>query len=564
MEKQKSSGKHRVASDLRTIRSVSLLINGAGFCFAVLLWRITPHLYSNSVGLFRQQYIILDTFGTLLSIAILMATFPRFLSDKGAMRIARFFAARRVLVAGLTAVLLCGGAVWVYRVYPLSMDEYAPLFQARVFAQGKLAATFPPSLIDWLFPPRTINHFFSVSYVDGRVVSRYWPGFALLLTPFAKWHLAWLLNPLLAFGSLLLLWKITREIFNSAAAGGLAVLFAVASPAFTVNAISLYSMNAHLFFNLAFVALLLRPTAPRILAAGFVGSVAVVLHNPLAHLLFALPWIVWLGARPRRIRNLFLLGIGYLPLTLGTGVAWVLYREAVAGAGGAAPGAFSLLETLSMIVGRGKWLAAPSLRLLVVRFMCLVKLCSWAVPGLVMLAIFGGWRWWKDPAVRLLVVSAVLTFLAYFGVRYTQGHGWGYRYFHSAWGVLPILAAGALLKSRGPEAAWRSDLVRFAVTAAVLSLVLGNTLRAVQVDRFIARRLSELPVAEAEGRVTCFVNTQYGYAAEDLLKNDPFLRNRVLYFISHGKSSDAQMVKDMHPRAHLSWSGPEGTCWSLR
>ena len=376
--------------------------------------------------------------------------------------------------------------------------------------------------------------------------------------------MAWLLNPLLAFGSLLLIWKITRQLFDSAAAGGLAVLFAVASPAFTVNAISLYSMNAHLFFNLAFVALLLRPTGPRILAAGFVGSIAVVLHNPLPHLLFALPWIVWLGVRPRRLRNLSLLGIGYLPVTVGVGVVWVLYREAVAGAGGAAPGALSLLETLSMIVAKGKWLTAPSLRLLVVRFMCLVKLCSWAVPGLVMLACFGGWRWWKEPAVRLMAMSAVLTFLAYFFVRYTQGHGWGYRYFHSAWGVLPIFAAGALLKSRGPQAAWRRDLMRFAVTAAVLSLVLGNTLRAVQVDRYIARRLSELPVAAAEGCVACFVNMQYGYAAEDLLKNDPFLRNRVLYFISHGKASDAQMVKDLHPTAHLSWSGPEGACWSLQ
>ena len=159
------------------------------------------------------------------------------------------------------------------------MDEYAPLFQAKIFAHGKLAATFSPSLIDWMFPPRTINHFFSVSYSDGRVVSRSWPGLALLLTPFARWHMVWLLNPLIACGSLLLLRKITSVIFDSAAAGGIAVLFAIASPAFTMNAISLYSMNAHLFFNLAFVALLLRPTAMRIMAARFIGSVAIILHN---------------------------------------------------------------------------------------------------------------------------------------------------------------------------------------------------------------------------------------------------------------------------------------------
>lgn len=138
--------------------------------------------------------------------------------------------------------------------------------------------------------------------------------------------------------------------------------------------------------------------------------------------------------------------MGYLPLTLGVGIAWVIYSALVAAPGGTASGSFSMLEILSMIIGKGQWLTLPSLRLLVVRFMCLVKLCSWAVPGLVMLAIFGGWRWKKERVIQVLAVSAIVTFLTYFVVRYTQGHGWGYRYFHSAWGVLPILATGALLK----------------------------------------------------------------------------------------------------------------------
>ena len=564
MENPESSRRRPAASDLRTVRSLSLLINTAGFCFAVFLRRLTPHPYSSSVGLFRNQYIVMDTWGTLLCILILLGTFAALLPERRAAQVVRFFATRRFLVACLAAVLLSAGAVWIYRVYPLSMDEYAPLFQAKVFARGKLAATFPPALIDRLFPPRAIGHFFSVSYADGRVVSRYWPGFALLLTPFVKWHAAWLLNPLLALGSLLLLWKIAREVFDSAAAGGLAVLFAVASPAFTINAISLFSMNAHLFFNLAFVALLLRPTTARIAAAGLAGSVAVILHNPFSHLLFALPWIVWLAARPQRVRNLALLVLGYLPLTVGVGVVWILFRESVAAAGGAAHGAFFLPEILSTIAGGGKWLTVPSLRILVVRFMCLVKICSWAVPGLVVLAVFGGWRWRALPVVRLLAASALLTFVAYFFVRFTQGHGWGYRYFHAVWGVLPVFAAGALMKSRGPRAVWRKSLLRFAVTAALLSLVLGNTLRAVQVERYISRRLSERPVAPAEGRATCFVNTRHGYAAEDLLKNDPFLRGRVLYLISHGQASDAQFVHSLHPGAELFWSGPAGSCWSLK
>ncbi|HWE25631.1 MAG TPA: hypothetical protein VG496_16965, partial [Myxococcales bacterium] len=107
-----------------------------------------------------------------------------------------------LFIASVTLVCAAAALV-VYRAHPLSMDEYAPLFQARAFAAGALAGKVPPELVDRLIPmPRWVLD----ASPDGRVVSAYWPGFAVLLTPFALLHVPWLLNPLLAGASLYLLW----------------------------------------------------------------------------------------------------------------------------------------------------------------------------------------------------------------------------------------------------------------------------------------------------------------------------------------------------------------------
>ncbi|MGG2305238.1 hypothetical protein ACE4Z6_27835, partial [Salmonella enterica] len=79
---------------------------------------------------------------------------------------------------------------------------------------------------------------------------------------------------------------------------GLAILLTVASPVFFANGISYYSMPAHLFANALYALLLIDPTPRRAFAAGLLGSIALTLHNPVPHLLFALPWIGWLALRP--------------------------------------------------------------------------------------------------------------------------------------------------------------------------------------------------------------------------------------------------------------------------
>ncbi|HET9766911.1 MAG TPA: hypothetical protein VFS60_08685, partial [Thermoanaerobaculia bacterium] len=271
--------------------------------------------------------------------------------------VAERLAERRALFVVALAAMLClaVGAVTVYQARPLAMDEYAHWFQARAFAAGELTGRLPPDLLPRLVPPRLLFPFFATDAATGTVASRYWPGFALLLVPFTWLRAPWLLNPLLGGTVLLLLAGLARRWTGQAAAAGWAVLLALASPAFTVNALSFYPLTAHLALNLVWMALLVEgravlgdtrattsPTSAltmptsmsmpaltaqsrRLLAAGAVGSLALVLHNPVPHAVFAVPWLAALSRR-RGLRAAALLALGYLPLVLLLGVGWLPLR----------------------------------------------------------------------------------------------------------------------------------------------------------------------------------------------------------------------------------------------
>src|SRR5690606_23747598 len=109
----------------------------------------------------------------------------------------------RTCVAAFFVLAACSRLA--YLAFPLSMDEYAPLLQARIFAEGEIAATYPRELLDRMVLPGFQGAFLLVNHETGQAVSGYWPGLALLLTPFAALGLDWCLNPLLAALGLLLI-----------------------------------------------------------------------------------------------------------------------------------------------------------------------------------------------------------------------------------------------------------------------------------------------------------------------------------------------------------------------
>jgi hypothetical protein len=202
--------------------------------------------------IFDRLFLFEDYPAALLAIVLLIAaTIPAIRT--AALGVVEICGAHPRMIAALVTAVLIAGSLLIYHRYPLSMDEYAAVFQSKIFAAGQLAGRFPPELIDWLIPHRFQGQFLMVSHDTGRVAGAYWPSFALLLTPFTALGASWLLNPLLGGATVILIHRIAMELFADARLAGMAVLLTIASPAVSVNAISFYSMPAHLVLNCAFL-----------------------------------------------------------------------------------------------------------------------------------------------------------------------------------------------------------------------------------------------------------------------------------------------------------------------
>jgi hypothetical protein len=506
------------------------------------------------------------TGSALLMVLVLAACFGR--TQAPALAVVDLVARHPWRTAGAAFIVLCLGTLYVEHNHPLAQDEYAALFQSGAFAAGHLTGLFPPDLIGRLIPPFYVNQFLYGSFQTGQVASAYWPGFALLLTPFSLVRAPWACNPLLASLALVLMARIAVRLTGEPRAGGWAMLLALGSPSFTGMAITYFSMTAHLLLNLVFAWLLLERTAPRLVLAGLVGAFALILHNPLPHTLFALPWIASLALGAARYRNLAALAAAYLPLAAAIGFGWALLLSGIQGPQGY--GLFPPDDDPFHRVANFFWewhvklrsaLPLPETDVLSLRLAELARLWNWAVPGLPILAAIGWWLGRRDRGVLLLGLSMISTFLGYLLIGFTQGHGWGARYFHPAWGVLPVLAAAALVQL--PAGSRREHLHGYVASLAILSLLCATLFRAVQINAYLEMHLANRPSALRGVSQIVFVAFDRPNYTADLVQNDPFLRNKVWSMISYGRTSDHALIQSRFPNARLVSSDRRGEVWRL-
>jgi hypothetical protein len=517
----------------RCIRWAGALLSA--ICLAYFY--VLDHAIFSSVHFSTIFELLLTTYDVrtawlALAVSILAALWNR---PAPLCRLADFFGRHPYSIALVSTVTIALGAVVVYHDYPFSMDEYAAVFQAKIFASGHLYAQLPRNLIDWLVVRGFNGSFLVASSETGRAIEHYWPGFALLLAPFEFLQAPWLCNASLAGLAIFLIYWITKEITGDRRAAGWAMLFTVASGVFVADAISYYSMQAHLTANLLFVALLIKPTRYRVLGAGLVGSLALILHNPVPHTVFAVPWIVAMMVDRDQRPHLLPLMLGYLP-GVCVGVGWVMFRSEIASAGHAVSAVGGVADGI---------FAWPDATMLNMRAAALAKMWLWAVPSLFAFALLGRLRHRDNRCVRLLTQSVVLTFVAYLFVRFDQGHGWGYRYFHSAWGAIPILAGCAMTD--------RSDaqrrLVSFAGAAAILNLLFVMPFQMLQINAVISQHLAQLPAPKSPGNNVYFIHPRAGLYVADMVQMDPLLRQRDLFLVSHGAELDAQLIRQNWPSA---------------
>ncbi len=535
------------------VRSLVALTAGVSALLAAWLWELQRRSPGEeALEIFGRLFVYGDAPAAWLFLPILaLACWPPL--QRAALRFARALGEHPVAAASACAIAFALGARFIYQAQPLSLDEYAPVFQSELFAAGRLTAQAPPGLLDFLVPRDMQEFFFSASRTTGEVASGYWPGFALLLTPFTRLGVPWLLNPLIGAATIWLVQRAALDLFGSRELAGLAALITLGSAAVTLNALSFYAMPAHLLLNLAFAALLAAPSARRALAAGALGSLALTLHNPFPHVLFAAPWLVWLALRADRARTLPALAAGYLPLSLLLGVGWSLL---LAGFAGGSAG------TAARAAEPGAVFAWPSGAIVAVRAIGFAKLWLWAAPAAPLLALLGIRAARRDVRLSLWTASAALTALGYFFVPFDQGHGWGYRYFHSAWAAIPLLAVAALHAVHDERS--RAGLSGFAAACALASLVVLGPLRAHQVHAFIAGHLAQLPLAARGTPQLVLVNTAAGYYAIDLVQNDALFARRPLAMESLGAAADAEMRRRHFPNLVLLAADERGQVWGRR
>jgi hypothetical protein len=548
----------------------TLVLVGAIVTTAILLWTQEMRLTGNLHGLAPSFFVLFaynDYPGSVCALLILVGALvgSRYLPAR---RIVRRAGDQPVMIAVITALLLALGTLVIYHNHPLSMDEYAAYFQSRVFAAGQVHGRFPVPLVDWLIPRGFQDYFLNVSRTTGNVAETYWPGFALLLTPFMWTGVPWLCNPVISALTLIVIHRLALELFDDREAAGFALLLTIASPVIFANGISYYSMPAHLLTNSVFALLLVRPTPLRAAAAGVVGSLALALHNPVPHMLFAAPWLVWVATRQGGMRLLAALIAGYMPLCALLGMGWFLFsghllREGMV----SATTPIAVTDRLQRMI---EIFSLPDETVVLARFIGIAKTWLWAVPGLMILAATGAVRWRHNAPCRLLAASALLTLFGYFLVPVDQGHGWGYRYFHSAWMALPLLATAALFRpARTPgeptSPAWLfedSETKSFVAACILLTLIFGVGFRAWQLQNFMARDLSQVPQYKGAERRVVILDGRFSFYGADLVQNDPWLRGNEIRMYSHGAAADQQLMTQYYPELHRVYVDRYGAIWS--
>lgn len=411
-----------------------------------------------------------------------------------------------LVVAVAVLVVALAGRRLVLFDFDLAMDEYASWFQARIFAEGRLRAPIDAS---WSgFAQALTPIFIDAEEKSSTWASTYLPVFASLRAGALVLGAEGALNPFLTALSVLLVGKICRQIWpgeGDAAVAGM-VFFATA-PQVLVNAMTGYAMPAHLAANLLWIVLWLSPGRAAVVGLPILGGLAAGLHNPFPHALFVAPFLVasvWRWS----VQRLVYTGTVYASFVL----SWWLWLQEFH------PQATDAAGPLAVF-------ALPDLSQVRLQAMNLALVATWQAPGAILLAAVALSVRSRMPAPVLFAVFGLLSsFAFYVFFPASQGHGWGYRYVHGALAGSIFLGVHGyrIVRDRCREGAAR----RVVVAGTLAAVLLAIPVRCLQVRSFAEpfetaqRSLSRVP-ADA-----IVVDVLAGWYAWDLVRNDPFLRDR--------------------------------------
>jgi hypothetical protein len=291
-----------------------------------------------------------------------------------------------------------------------------------------------------------------------------------------------------------------------------------------VTATTSFAMTAHLAVNLVWLWCFLRDDRIGHIGAVASGFIGCGLHQLVFHPLFVAPFIANLWVQHRRS-----LVAGYVVAYAAICAFWILYPSLVLWSAGVPAdhgvpaGASRFLGTISHLVGDFSLIASillmidNTLRFLAWQHVLLIPL------GIASLEVIRR----AEGLARPLVAGPLLTIAVAFVLIPWQGNGWGYRYLHGLIGNLCLLAGyGWLAIITGAPAGSRAaagSLLGISTAFTFLVLLPAHILQTATMEApfraamtVIRRSTADLVLVDPSG-------VPY---AEDLVRNDPYLRNR--------------------------------------
>ena len=295
---------------LSSIRSILGILIWAGLVFGALPGYMHADLsYANfpDPGAFRMRLIELTrVLAAAIPLTILLGPLVRRVKrpvDRG--RVIRWTVALTVAtVFGLLSI--CAFELW--KSVPRIPDSIVYLFQAKIFAAGKLWAPVPSPLAPF-------DYMFTLAD-QGRWISRYSPGFPVLLALGYWLGMPWIIAPLFGAASVFMAFRLTRKLYASDSLALLTMLLLATSPFFLGISAQVLNHSPCLFLFLLLIdrthALTGRPSTRNALLIGIIPGLMFLIRQ-LTAVTLALPFVGFACVhliRRKQFRALTLLAAG--------------------------------------------------------------------------------------------------------------------------------------------------------------------------------------------------------------------------------------------------------------
>ena len=412
-------------------------------------------------------------------------------------------------------------ALFIYFVltqrYPISGDDYSYLYQAKLFAAGKLWAEDP--LYDPALPFYDCVETYCLRDDQGRRFSKYPPGWPALLAVGVKLQVPWLVNPL--FGALLVFLmlnyterQMAKELVRITCLSLMLCFFlCYYAASFRPHiATALFLFAAFLLYDSA----QRRPNPPKL---WLVGAGALLGYSTMLRYIDWAPLAAWIGVSllcRKKLTDLILFGIGFGLLASGN----LIYDALLSGDPFQLPAALHRSGATNdrlMISWNG----------FVVTIVRLVNVV-WIFPPVLLLVPF--WRYYQASSkAKMYAALFLMSVVIYFFYPASVG-GPGPRYFLAYFPFLVLAVTDVCgWLSRGS-----TPLARNMWDFAVISLIICNLVFAAKegYTMYWRRDLQRTAALIAAGKNIFLLKTgTYKTVVGDLTRNPPALSSADnLYF----------------------------------